>query len=109
MELRCNNRIISDDIKLCNGASKIKGLMFSGKLKDNEGLILSNSSSIHMLFVFQKIDVVWLNKNKIVIDKKEDVKPFSLLIKPKVKADYVIELPPGKAKLFKSGNKVYFR
>mgnify|MGYP001606223245 FL=1 len=83
--------------------------MFSRRLKNNECLILNNSSSIHMLFVFQSIDVVWLDKNKKVIDKKENVKPFNFLIKPRIKSCYVIELPLRKAKLFKLGNKVDFR
>ena len=109
MKLYSNNKLISTDVKFCDGFSKFKGLMFSRKLKDNQCLILDNSSDIHMLFVFQSIDVVWLNKNKEVIDKKEEVKPFSLLIKPKEKAYYVIELPLGKAKLFKLGNKIDFR
>lgn len=83
--------------------------MFSKKLGDNEGLILNKASGIHMLFVFQSMDVVWLDKNKAIIDKKENVKPFNLLVKPKIKAYYVIEMPLGKAKLFKLGKKVYFR
>ncbi len=82
--------------------------MFSRKLKDKECLILENASDIHMLFVFQSIDVVWLDKNKKVIDIKENVKPFTSLIRPKIKAYYVIELSLKKAKLFKLGNKVDF-
>ena len=110
MQLYYNNKLISTNVKLCSSFfSKLKGLMFSRKLKDNECLILKNASDIHMLFVFQSIDVVWLDKNKEVIDKKENIKPFSLLIKPKIKAHYVIELPLRKAKLFKSRNKVDFR
>ena len=110
MRLYCNNKVISDKIKLCNSFfSKLRGLMFSRKLKDNECLILKNASAIHMLFVFQSIDVVWLNENKKVIDKKEEIKPFTFLIKPKTRAHYVIELPAEKAKLFKLGNKVDFR
>jgi uncharacterized membrane protein (UPF0127 family) len=108
MMLFVNNKLILDNVKFCDNFDKIKGLMFSRKLKDDECLILNNSSAIHMLFVFQSIDVVWL-KNSKVIDKREDVKPFSFSIKPKVKADKVIELPLGKAKLFKLGNKVEFR
>jgi|SRR3989344_1188126 len=109
MKLFCNNKLISTDVKFCDGFYKIKGLMFSKKLKNNQCLILNNSSDIHMLFVFQIIDVVWLDKNKIVIDKKENVKPFNSLIRPKRKAYYVLELPLGKAKLFKLGNKIDFR
>ena len=110
MRLYCNNKVISDKIKLCNSFfSRFKGLMISRKLKDNECLILKNASAIHMLFVFQSIDVVWLNENKIVIDKRENVRSFNFLVKPKVKADYVLELPLGKAKLFKLGNKIDFK
>ena len=108
MNLYLNNKIIS--VKYCNTFfSKLKGLMLSRKLKYDECLILENASDIHMLFVFQSIDVVWLGKNKKVLDKKENVKPFTSIIRPRTKAYYVIELPLGKAKLFKSGNKVDFR
>ena len=82
--------------------------MFSRKLKLNEGLILNNASDIHMLFVFQSIDVVWLKDDKVV-DKKEKVRPFSFLIKPQFEANKVIELPLGKAKLFKLGNRINFK
>lgn len=108
MKLYTNNKLISSNIKICYGFSKIKGLMFSRKLKNNECLLLKNASDIHMWFVFQSIDVVWLKNNKI-IDKKENVKPFACLIKPNAKADSVLELPMGKAKLFKLGEKVIMR
>jgi len=106
MYIKVDDKIICDNIKFCDGFSRFKGLMFSKRLKSNEGLFF-NGSCIHMLFVFQSIDVVWLKNNK-VIDIKENVKPFSFLVKPKFKADSVVELPLGKAKLFKLGNKVYF-
>ena len=109
MRLFINNNIILNNAKFYDGLSKCIGLMFSRKLKNNQCLVLNNASSIHMLFVFQSIDVVWLDKNKIIIDKKENVKPFSFLIKPRIKSCYVIELPLGKAKLFKLGNKVDFK
>jgi len=107
MKLKCNNNLISNNIKVCEGFSKVKGLMFSRKLKDNEGLFF-NTNAIHMLFVFQSIDVVWLYDNKVV-DKKENVKPFTFLVKPKFTANSILELPLGKAKLFKLGNKISLR
>ena len=108
MELRCKNKLILSNVKLCDGFSKFIGLMFSRKLRNNECLVLNKSSDIHMLFVFQSIDVIWLKDNKVV-DKKENVKPFVFLIKPKIKADMVVELPLGKAKLFNIGDKVELR
>tara|TARA_Y100000034_G_scaffold9495_1_gene10151 strand:+ start:768 stop:1094 length:327 start_codon:yes stop_codon:yes gene_type:complete len=108
MELRCGNRIISREVKFCNGFSKVKGLMFSRKLEEDKCLVLNNASDIHMFFVFQSIDVVWL-KNNQVVDKRESVRPFSYLVKSKRKADSVVELPLGKAKLFNIGDKINLR
>lgn len=109
MELWVNNKILSDKVKLCRGFSKFMGLMFFRKLRNKESFVLVNASDIHMFFVFQSIDAVWLDKNRIVVDKKENVKPFTPLIKPKIKSHYVIELPLGKAKLFKLKDRVNFR
>tara|TARA_Y100000310_G_C20477688_1_gene713192 strand:+ start:553 stop:873 length:321 start_codon:yes stop_codon:yes gene_type:complete len=106
MDVRIDNKLICN-ARFCDGFSKVKGLMFSRKLKD-EGLILNNASSIHMFFVFFSIDVVWLYNNKVV-DTRENVKPFTSLVKPKTKANKVLELPLGKAKLFKLGKEVYFK
>ncbi|MFH1210115.1 MAG: DUF192 domain-containing protein [archaeon] len=63
-------------------------------------------TTIHMFFVFFPIDVVWLNKNKKVVDIRRNVKPFILWIKPKNKAKYIIELPKGVSKHIKIGNKI---
>jgi len=109
MNIEVGNKIISRDAEFCKGFRKFIGLMFSRKLKNSEALILNNSSDIHMFFVFQSIDVVWLNKNREVVDVRENVKPFSLFISPKKKSYYVLEFPLGKAKLFKLKNKVNFR
>ena len=47
-----------------------------------------------MFFVFYSIDVLFLNKNKEVVDLKENFKPFTFYT-PKAKSMYVIELPNG--------------
>ena len=48
--------------------------------------------SLHMFFVFYPIDVLFLNKNKKVVQLKENFKPFKIII-PKKPAKYIIELP----------------
>ena len=50
-----------------------------------------------MFFVFYPIDVLFLNKNKIVVEMKENFKPFTFYT-PKNKALYIIELPRGSIK-----------
>lgn len=60
-------------------------------------------TTIHMLFVFFPIDVVWLDKNKKVVDKRENVKPFTPWITPGKAAKYVIELPRNTARHINKG------
>lgn len=74
------------------------GLMFRKKL-DNEAyvFIFPNERKIplHMLFVFQKIDILWINEDKEIIDLKKNVMPFNLAVYHKGKAKYVVEMPAG--------------
>lgn len=106
------NVIISkNSVLIYNNFSKFKGLMFSKK--QNKSLIFrfdrEKIISLHMLFVFYPIDVLFLNKNKIVVDKKENFKPFTFY-KSRKKAMYVIELLNGSIKKTGTqvGNKIKF-
>ena len=100
------NSIFTDGI-----LSKFIGLMFSKK--QNRGLIFRFNKekiiSLHMFFVFYPIDVLFVDKNKIVVDKKENFKPFTFY-KPRKKAMYVIELPNKVIKKSKTelGDKIQF-
>ena len=44
-----------------------------------------------MFFVFFPIDVLFLDKNKMIVETKKDFKPFTFY-KSKEKAQYVVEL-----------------
>ena len=55
-----------------------------------------------MFFVFYPIDVLFLDKNKKIVEIKENFKPFTLH-NPKNKAQYIIELPKGTIKQTKTG------
>jgi len=106
------NRILAKESKLCRSIlSKTKGLMFSAKPKP---LVFTFSKeerwSLHMLFVFFPIDVLWLNKDKKVVDIRQKFRPFSLLAKPQKKARYIIELPAGAIKNSRTeiGDKILF-
>ena len=96
--------MISSDAVLCRDAfSKFAGLMFSKK--QNKALIFEfkkeKDISLHMLFVFYPIDVLFLDKRKIVVDKKENFRPFTLYTSKK-KAMYAVELPSGMIKRTKT-------
>lgn len=88
--------------------------MFRKKLKRGQGLVLVADeesiyqTTIHMLFVFFPIDVIWLNKAKEVVDLRPNVKSFQPLIAPRSPAKYVLELPVGAAKHIKQGDTLQF-
>ena len=106
------NKTINIDAEILDDTfSKFIGLMFSKKI--NTTLIFKFNKekfiSLHMLFVFYPIDVLCLNKKKIIVDKKENFKPFTFY-KSKKKAMYAIELRNGiiKRTKTKTGDKIEF-
>jgi uncharacterized membrane protein (UPF0127 family) len=106
------NTIISKKLKFCNSLfSKATGLMFSKK-KDRAlvfDFFKEKIISLHMLFVFYPIDVLFLDDKKRVVEIKQNLKPFRLYT-PKKKARFVIEVINGVVKSSRTriGDKVQF-
>ena len=99
------NKLIISNAVLCESIlSKSIGLMFSKN--DDKSLIFKFGSekiiALHMLFAFYPIDVLFLDKNKIVVDKKENFRPFEFY-NSKKKSMYAVELPNGIIKKTKTG------
>jgi len=106
------NRIIGENAKLCDGIfSKSIGLMFTKEQKNSLILKFNKEKiiSLHMFFVFYPIDVLFFDKNKVVVDKKENFRPFTFY-KSKKKAMYAIEIHNGIIKKTKTviGDKIKF-
>jgi uncharacterized protein len=84
--------IIAKDCFYCTTTSShARGLMFCRKKNlimqfDDERII-----PLHMVFVFFPIDVIYADRNKKVVEVKENFLPFSFHT-PKKKATYVIEI-----------------
>ena len=98
------NKTISANAEvLDDNFSKFIGLMFSKR--ENKALIFKfdkeKTISLHMVFVFYPIDVLFLDKNKVVVDKKENFKPFRFY-NSKKKAMYAVELCQGMIKKTKT-------
>ncbi len=97
-----NNNILVNNKKLADTVLKrTKGLMFTRPIKD-EGLVFTfpkvMEASLHMFFVFYRIDILWLDENNTISDLRNGAWPFTPLIIPKKKAKVVIELPYGVIK-----------
>lgn len=91
--------IIQKTRKAQNSWQCFKGLMFEKKKRFDYGLIFDFKrearigASIHMLFVFFPIDLVFMDSEKKVVDIKQNIRPFSLNYTPKKKARFLAELP----------------
>lgn len=100
------NKILANNAELCSSVwQKFVGLMFS--TNKNRSLIFPFNKekriSLHMIFVFYTIDLIFLNKKKEIIEIKQNFKPFTEYTS-KNKTAFVLELPKGAVK--KSGSKV---
>ena len=82
------------DIKILKANNTLKkyiGFMFRLK-KINYGMIFEKVNSIHTFFMFQKIDVILLDKNMKVLYIYNSLKPYRLIL-PKRNVYYTLELP----------------
>jgi len=110
---KTSKKKIIDRIRLAdNPIKKSFGLMFGDPKNFDYALIFVLGretiigASIHMLFVFMPIDVVYLDKKKKVVDVVRGLKPFTLNYSPKKPAKFFVELPAGKASGIREGQEL---
>jgi len=81
------------DYKVCkSNFSKTIGLMFSKKKNLLFEFNKEQKIPLHNFFVFYSINLVFLDKNKKVIEIKKNFKPFTFYTS-KAKAKYLLESP----------------
>jgi uncharacterized protein len=86
--------IASRVIKANNFFSKLFGLIIRKKLKDKEGFLIENCSSIHTFWMRYSLGVIFLNKNNLVLAIYHNIKPFRAT--PFIRnAYYALELRSG--------------
>lgn len=91
----------------------LRGLQFRRTLPDGEGLLFSTAgesvvgTTIHMLNMFFSIGVVWLNRDRIVVDMKL-AKPWRLAYAPQTAAQYYLEANPDILDQVKIGDVLTF-
>lgn len=76
------NKIICDNVTYRKSViSRMKGLMFRTTIHPEEAHVFSFKKparlGFHMFFVFTSIDIIFLNKDKKVVDIKQEFKPFT--------------------------------
>lgn len=95
---------VASDVEMADTLfRKITGVMFRRRLPPGFAMIfdmgreMRGDITIHMVFVFVPIDVVFLDRNRTIVDIKRRLRPFVGLAIPKNRARYAIELPAGAA------------
>lgn len=114
ISIRAGNKLLARKVKVCDThQSKTIGLMFHPALTRSEGIILvankqsTTQTSIHSFFVFFTFDALWIDEKKKVVDKRT-VNPFTILLRPRSPAKYVLELSKGSTQGIQLGTILEF-
>ena len=91
------------------------GLMYRKNLLDNEGMLFifpsENIIQLWMKNTYIPLDIIFISKNKVVVDIKKNMEKLSeTIIKSKVKSKYALELNAGLINKLdiKIGDKILF-
>jgi len=93
---------------------RLRGLMFRPRLNPDDGLLLVEKrdsrldASIHMFFVSFDLAVIWINSDRVVVDKVL-AKSWKPAYFPKAEATYTLEIHPNHWADYEIGDKVEFK
>ena len=95
-------------------ASRLRGLMFTRSIHPEEGILLIHhqdsrlDASIHMLFMFYDLGIIWINSHKEVVDTTL-AKKWRPIYVPSAPAYYTLETHPAQLENYKIGDKLEFQ
>src|SRR5512136_1747797 len=102
------------DVSLCTSfMCRLRGLTFRSSLALDKGLLLVEaddsriSTSIHMMFVFIDLGIIWINSEKVVVDTVL-AHPWRLAYFPRQPARYILEIHPTRLNEFHIGDHTDF-
>lgn len=88
------NTVIAEEVAVASSLpSRVKGLLGRSSMKPGEALIITACSSIHTFFMGFTIDVLFVNKEDVIVAAAQDIRPFRM--RAALSASYVVELPAG--------------
>lgn len=106
--------VIATRVKWCNNfLTRGLGLMFRPPLKEHEAYIFVEGresrslTTIHMLFVFFPLAVIWLDSTKRVVDTAL-ARPFYPYYAPGLPAQYYVECHPASLDRVDVGDRLEF-
>lgn len=93
---------------------RLRGLMFRRDLSDESGILLVGpkesrmDSSIHMLFMWMDLKVIWFDSDRRVVDV-QFAQRWRLAYFPRKPARYVLEISQSNRAVFEIGDQVTFK
>ncbi|RJQ31486.1 MAG: DUF192 domain-containing protein [Peptococcaceae bacterium] len=90
------NHILAENVHIASSFSRrLKGLIGKACLPPEEAMIILPCNSVHTFFMRFPIDVIFVDKNAVIIHIIEKLKPYKF--SPIIKGSYlVIELAAGR-------------
>ena len=93
--------------------ARLRGLMFTAEIAPQAGLLFIGShedrldAAIHMAFVNYDLGIIWLNRQKTVVDLclARRWRPFYM---PRQPALYILEIHPSRLNHFSAGDHLEF-
>lgn len=111
---KSNGHVLLEQARWCDSfTSKLRGFTFQRSLAPHEGLVLVEgrnsrmNSSIHMLFVFFDLGVIWVNDAGQVVDTAL-ARSWRPSYTPQAPARYVIEGHPVLLQQVQIGDQIHF-
>jgi len=112
---RMTRKVLADKVELAETFwRRFRGLMFRRNFPKGQTLLFKLAKSgrygVHMFFVRFPIDLLYLNQDFVVVDICRELGPWRIH-RPKVKANYIVELPAGTISLTRTkiGHKLALR
>jgi len=112
--LTSDGSLLLGRVRWCDSTlSRFKGFIFRSVIKEDEGLVLVGrresriDSSIHMLFVFTDLGVLWLDRDGVVVDRKI-ARPWRPYYGSGTPAMYVLEGHPRIVDRVEIGDRIEF-
>mgnify|MGYP003480965604 CR=1 FL=1 len=102
------NIYIASDIKFADSFLKrLRGLMLRKTFDSESGLLLRPCRRIHTYFMRTPIDAIFVSDSDIVVHVEKNLKP-NKLTKYHRRAEFVLEMPAGKAEIYniKAGDRL---
>jgi uncharacterized protein len=99
LKSKTRGQVIFSDLKIADTYwTRMKGLLGTSSIGDDEAMWFTLGNSIHTFFMKYAIDCVFIDRNFKVVSIKENIKPGRLVF-PQLRAWSVVEMKAGNVKI----------